>query len=141
MLMRLFVAIIMGFLSALVLSFLVMLISAAFLPYPGPGFAIVAFLIAWPGSAWIISRCSRSVSKVLSRGFLIGAAEWFALIFVMMVVGASPKISGASSDLNPVEGTLVGGAIGMVVAIPLAIVCLIGFVISHFAGKELKREF
>src|SRR6185503_18525278 len=70
---------------------------------------------------WIVSSCflllgARTPSKVLARGFLLGAAEWLLM-------------SG-------------GGAIRASAMAPLLMVavCLIGFAIMHFWRRKMEPE-
>ena len=89
--MKIIVGIVMGFFSGLLISRAVaMLLLAMFFLNPSSGtspddsltwlFYAVTFFGGWVLSTIILVRGARSVSKVFSRGFLLGAAEWLALI-------------------------------------------------------------
>jgi hypothetical protein len=47
-----------------------------------PFFIAGTFLGGWAGSTLLIRRGARSITRTVSRGFLIGAAEWLAMIAV-----------------------------------------------------------
>jgi len=100
----------------------------------------------WAISLWVLRRGARSISKVFSRGFLLGAAEWLFMIIAGIIVSGkaiSSTISPASSDAETAGAALGGGLVAFItggVSIFMAIVCLIGFAVSHFMGREMKAE-
>ena len=95
-------------------------------------------------SIWWLLRGVRSTSGVFRRGFLIGAAEWLCMAFVGVVFSgrAVSQTVAESSDAATTAGAAVGG--GMValltggVSIFMAVVCLIGFAIAYFMGREMR---
>jgi hypothetical protein len=79
--MRALIAIAAGFLSAVLLF----LLAGTAIGYTISGgasvaVAIAAVLAAWVVSAYFIRRNAATASVVLCRGFLLGAAEWLAMI-------------------------------------------------------------
>jgi len=140
------VAVVLGIFS----GFLIYMESALLFTSTGEGpstlFVWVTFLIGWGGATYFMVRGTKSISKVFSRGFLIGAAEWFALIpvgflFSGKMVGevAAQTESGAAI----VGATMGGGIISFFtggVALFMSVVCLVGFAISYSLGREMKPE-
>src|SRR5262245_35748121 len=115
--MKAVVAVLMGLFS----GFLIYMILAMMFVNPGadsgPSTALVllSFLGGWALSTWLLMRGARSVSKVFSRGFLLGAAEWLlmglaGLVFSGKAVSSTIQSSGASGA--GAAGAALGG--GMV---------------------------
>lgn len=107
-------------------------------------FMMVTFFGGWALSTWLLLRGALSVSKVFSRGFLLGAAEWLLMILVGVIfVGKMTATSGTSPEAA-VTGAAVGGGLVAIltggVSIAMALVCLIGFAVSHSMGKEMRNE-
>ena len=115
---------------------------------PSPLFVAVTFLGGWALSVWLLLRGTRTVSKVFSRGFLLGAAEWLVMVLVGIIFSGralSTTIgqAGAPSDAAAAGAALGGGIVAFLtggISIAMAVVCLIGFAISHSMGKEMQRE-
>lgn len=143
--MKVIVAIGMGFLSGLMLYFLSGLV---LIKTVGPGILItVAFIGGWAASTYLLLKGARSLSKVFSRGFLLGAAEWLCLIPASMIFAGSAvsdTVARAGGSDAAAAGAVIGG--GLVtflsggLAVAMAVVCLIGFAISHSLGREMKPE-
>lgn len=143
--MKTFVGIILGFFS----GFLLYLMAAMVFTNGEPSglFIFVTFIGGWALSTWFIVRGARSVSKVFSRGFLLGAAEWLAMI-PAGVIFSGKALNEAAQQGGGTEAELAGatigaGAISFVtggLAIVMIIICLIGFAISYFIGREMKPE-
>jgi hypothetical protein len=100
------------------------------------------FFVSWVLSTFMIVRGTRSVSKVFSRGFLLGAIEWLATFFLFLFLAYM-------SGIRPQHYALAGGGIlsaGLVfrvmsgVSIAMACACLIGFAISNRIGRKMKPE-
>jgi hypothetical protein len=72
-------AIVMGFLASL----WPYLMSKS-LPAPNP---ILILLAVWIASAYLLQRSAKIAAQVLSRGFLLGAAEWIAIAVVTVSAG------------------------------------------------------
>lgn len=143
--MRLFVGVILGFFSA----FLIYMLSAMLFvtDEPSGAFVLVTFVGGWILSSWVFVKGTRSVSRVFSRGFLIGAAEWLALIPVGMIfsgrAASEAMESGRGTDAEVAGAALGAGFTSIVtggVAVVMALVCLVGFAVSFFIGREMKPE-
>jgi hypothetical protein len=140
------IAVVMGFFS----GFLITVMAGMIVGTRGESSSLVngvVFFGAWALSAYVLRKSAISVSKVVSRGFLLGAAEWLCLIPVGLiitgrVVSESMEKSGGS-DAAAAGAALGGGIFAFLtggVAVAMAIVCLIGFAISYFTGREMKAE-
>lgn len=112
-----------------------------------PGIAsLLPFLVGWIGSAVILLRGTKTVSKVFTRGFLLGAAEWLAMVPAAMVL--SGRLLAESARRNQSDAAMAGGTIGAGVAglmtggvaIAMAIACLVGFAVAFLIGREMKPE-
>ena len=85
---------------------------------------------------WIISSCflllgARTPSKVLARGFLLGAAEW-----LLMIGGGAIR----ASRMEPMDGVGMMIAASAMVSLLMAALCLIGFAIVHFWRRKMEPE-
>src|SRR6266542_4705093 len=148
--MRVVVALFMGLFS----GFLIYMMAVLLFVDVGKGtppstlFVAATFLGGWAVSVWLLLRGTRTVSKVFSRGFLLGAAEWLMMVLVGFIFGGravSTTLShtGASADAAAAGAALGGGMVAFLtggVSIAMAVVCLIGFAVSHSMGKEMRKE-
>jgi hypothetical protein len=144
--MRVFIAIVLGILS----GFLIYMESAMLFAdlangeEPSSLFVLITFLGGWALAAYLMARKARKVIKVISRGFLIGAAEWFAMLPVGIIYsGKAVAATNAASDMEAAGAVIGGGAFAFLTggfAITMAIICLIGFTITYFIGREMKPE-
>jgi hypothetical protein len=143
--MKIVVAILMGLFS----GFLIYMMSALLIADPAQNAApssalvVVTFFGGWILSAWLLARHAASISAVFRRGFLVGAAEWLAMAAVGLVFSGR-AVSAAShagaSDATNAGAALGGGIVAMLtggVSVFMAVVCLIGFAIAYFTGREL----
>lgn len=144
--MKVTVAIIMGFFSGLLIYFLSALALIKQVE-PSPAFVWITFGGGWVVSAFALRKGAKSVSKVFSRGFLLGAAEWLCLIPVGLIfTGQAVSSTVAASDGSnaAAAGAAVGGGIAAFLtgglAVSMAVVCLVGFAVSYFLGREMKPE-
>lgn len=101
-------------------------------------FVLVTFFGGWVLTSYLMLKGTKTVTKVFSRGFLIGAALWLALIpvgfiYSSNIIGESPSNAGVIGA--GIVGFLTGG-----VAIGMALACLIGFAVSYSLGREMKPE-
>ena len=94
--MKVVVGIFMGFFSAFLLYMMAVLLVLPYIlrssgtePPSAMYFAFLIFVFGWVLSSVFLIRHARSVSKVFSRGFLLGAAEWFVMIGVGVVTVAT----------------------------------------------------
>jgi hypothetical protein len=110
-----------------------------------PSFALVLLIGGWILSTWLLLRGAASVSAVFRRGFLLGAAEWLLMagvgvLFSGRMVNSSMTGTGGSDAAS--AGAAVGGGLMAAltggVSVFMAIVCLIGFAIAYFTGREMS---
>lgn len=144
--MKAIIAILMGLFS----GFLIYMTAAmVFVKEESPSFLFVfiTFFGGWILSSYVMLRKAKTLSKVFSRGFLIGAAEWLAMIPIGLIFtgkAVSETISSSGGSDAAAAGAAIGG--GLVafftggVSIFMAIVCLTGFAVSYFMGREMKPE-
>lgn len=90
---------------------------------------------------------ARSVSKVFSRGFLIGATEWLLVIPASWILAGKTvsEVTARSgrSDAADAGAAIGGGLFAFIsggIAITMAVVCLICFAVSYLIGREMKPE-
>jgi Double zinc ribbon len=144
---KVLVGIVQGFFSGfLIYMILFLLLFDVLLQSPGltAGFAAITFLGGWGLSAFLLIRGARSVSKVFSRGFLLGAAEWMVMILVGFVMsGRALSQSSAATDAGRTGAAIGSGLVALVTggfSLFMAIVCLVGFAISRNMGREMRTE-
>lgn len=146
--MRVFIGIVMGFFSGFLIYFLL-----AFLfvnGQPSGAFVFVTFFGGWTASSILFIRDAQTVAKVASRGFLVGAAEWLLVIPAGMVFSGKALSQKASemggleaSDAALAGATIGAGLVSVItggVAVFMALVCMLGFAISYFLGREMGPE-
>ena len=85
---------------------------------------------------WIVSSCclllgARRPSKVLARGFLLGAAEW-----LLMIGGGAIR----ASRMETMDGVGMLIAASAMAPLLMVVVCLIGFSIVHFWRRKMEPE-
>jgi len=145
--MKALVAIVLGFMS----GFLIYM-SAAMLfttpsagNSPSPAFVMIAFLGGWAASAYYMHRGAQTVARVVTRGALIGAAEWLLIGLASVVMSGkvvADTTAAAGQSNAAAAGAVLGGgilaAIGGGISVVMAVVCLIVFAVAHFAGRELR---
>lgn len=143
--MKALVAVLLGFLS----GFLIYMIAAMLIISPGAKegpsgvFVFITFVGGWALSSYVLIRGARAVSKVFTRGALLGASEWlvFGLAGVIMSGRAVAHAAGPNATGAEAAGAAVGGGIMAAlsggVAIAMAVVCLIVFTIAYFVGREM----
>jgi predicted RNA-binding Zn-ribbon protein involved in translation (DUF1610 family) len=146
--MKTTVAILMGLISGFLIYMMAAMLSMD-LNKPGIsfGFVVFFFLGGWIASAVLLRRHALTVSRVFSRGFLLGAGEWLTMIAVGFIYGGK-AVSAASTMAGGSGAATAGAAIGggMVafltggVSVFMAIICLVGFAVSYFIGREMKAE-
>jgi hypothetical protein len=144
--MKSLVAILLGLLSGLLVSFEVALLLAEPDPTwrPPPSVSALTFIGGWIGASVLMARGTRSVVKVLGRGFLIGAAEWLVMIPIGFIAGARIVAALGGRMGLPLAGMAVGGGIVAfllaMIALVMALLCLVGFTISFLLGREMRPE-
>ena len=142
--MKIFVALLMGLCSGFLIYMMFAMLFLSTAAKPDGGFVAVTFFGGWALSSWLMLRGAVSVSKVFSRGFLLGAAEWLFMIVVGIIFAGRNLASVAPTSEAASAGAAVGGGLVVMltggVSIAMAVACLIGFAVSHSLGKEMRRE-
>lgn len=143
--MRIVVGIVMGFFSGVMIYLgVTSLVTSG---TPSRALVLVSLLGDWLLSTWLIVQGARTVSKVFSCGFLLGAAEWLAMIPIGIISSgravARTVEGGGSADADAAGATMLAGLaalLGSGLAVVMALVCMLGFAISYFIGREMKPE-
>lgn len=144
--MRTLIALAMSFFSGLLVCMMSRMLFYEYIMSDSPLFIAGTFLGGGAVSMFLIRRGARSVTRIVSRGFLIGAAEWLAMIAVGLILGrraASTAFNQASSGAETAGAAIGCGLVAFVtggVSLAMAVACLVGFAISYSLGRELKRE-
>jgi hypothetical protein len=130
--MRTFVAIVLGVLSGAMLFLLAALLTGGYTISTGPTLAVafVALLAGWGISAYFLRRNAATISAVLCRGFLLGAAEW------LVVIPATLTSAEDYKNLPNAVPAVVGQALIPWLAAAMAASCLIAFAVAHFVGRR-----
>ena len=96
---------------------------------------------------WLLLRGSRSVARVLSRGFLLGAVEWILFGFAQLVLAGRVVTKSLHSSPRSVAGdagTILGGGLASALAggvsIAMVLLCLLGFTLTRLMRREMKTE-
>jgi hypothetical protein len=133
--LRTFVAIGFGFLSGAMLFLLVAMLTGYTIS-SGPTLA-VAFVALFAGSAisaYFFRWKAATTSAVLCRGFLLGAAEWLAVI---------PAIRTSAEDYQNLPNAVpavVGEALIRWLAAAMAAASLIAFAVAYFVGRQVRSD-
>ena len=144
--MKFIVALIAGALSGFLIyttAFLLFMSGTDAVPF---WFVPVTFLGGWVISTYLLLRGARIVSKVISRAFLLGAAEWFAIIPAGVIMGGKALVETTdelSSDAEMAGATIGAGLITFLtggVAIAMIFVCLLGYFITFLMAREMKSD-
>jgi hypothetical protein len=114
---------------------------------PSVWFVLLFFLGGVAVSIGLLLRGATKVAKVFARGFLLGAAEWLALIPVGFIYSAkqlSGTITSGTSGGTEATGAVLGaGLVSFLtggVAIAMTVVCLIGFTVAYFISREMTPD-
>ena len=144
--MKITVAILMGLLSGFLIYMMFALIFISD-KAPSSAFVFITFIGGWGAASCIILYKVKTLSKVFSRGFLIGAAEWLTMIlagFIFSGKAVTESISDSANSEAAAAGVALGGGLLVLftssISILMAVVCLIGFAVSYFMGREMKPE-
>lgn len=146
--MKLFSALIIGGLSGFMIYMTVWVTLGPDLPMD-PGdvgtYILLVLLIFFGGcglSSYIVLHGARTTAKVWARGGLLGAAEWMiAGSLPFFYTGKMMMESAGQQDFGSVA--LAGGflsTVGLGIAVFMALVCLIIYVIANRIDVEFKRE-
>ncbi len=139
------VAAVMGFFSGLLIYMMAAMLFIGPGSPPSSVFVFVTLFGGWICSAVLLWRGAATVSSVFRRGFLVGAAEWLLMALVGIVFSGrstSATLSDVSNSEAARAGAAIGGGIAAAVvggfAVFMSVVCLIGFVIAYFMGREMQ---
>lgn len=142
-----FVAAFMGVLSGFLLYLMAAMALGGRTTSISTTFVLVTFFGGWALSMYFLLKGAFSVSKVLSRGFLLGAAEWLLMIPVgLLFAGRAVTDTVAASDgssATHVGAAIGGGFVAFItggVSIAMAVFCLIAFAVTYFMTREMKPE-
>lgn len=121
--MKYIVAVVMGSFSGCLIYFIGSILLATALGFEGasqmPTLRAVLLFGGWALSAsWLLN--TPAISKILARGFLLGAAECLLVTGVLLI---RPAVIGR----GVLSAAIIGG-----VSLFMATVCLFGFAIVHF---------
>jgi hypothetical protein len=95
--------------------------------------AFLTFGVVWIVSAWWMRREAKRISTVCRRGFLLGAAEWVAMIPVGAVMTAEHAPN--SSTAVGIVGIITGG-----LSIAMAFGCLVCFAVAFLMGRKTESS-
>ena len=105
-------------------------------------FVIATFFGGWAATSYLMLVGTKTITKVISRGFLIGATLWLLFIPVgILFAGSTLNALGSQSN-----GEIVGATMGVVslltggVAIVMVLVCLIGYAVTYSLSREMKPD-
>ena len=145
--MKVLVALIMGFLSGLLLYFMAGMLTTDLGGKSEPPIVVwlAVLFIGWFLSTVLLLRNAKTVSRVFRRGFLLGAAEWMLMAGVGLIFSgnavAAATATSAQTDTAAQAGAALGGGMFAMLAggfsVFMAVVCLIGFAIAYFIGREM----
>ncbi len=132
----------------LISGFMIYLIATFLLTDGEPSglFIAVTFLGGTALSIWLFLKGALTLSSVLLRVFLVGAAEWLAFIPASTVLSA--KTAGEMIDQTSSGAEAAGAALGAglfsflsgTLAIIMALICLIGAAIAYFVGRDAREQ-
>ena len=131
--MRILVGVVLGFFSGCLLYVMaMMLIAGSDVRTEALPVTILLLFGGWAGSVWLLIRGAASTAKVFSRGFLLGAAEWLAMIVSGAVLARKARNPGSTGAL----ATIVTGFFSFF----MALICLTCFAVSHFWNRTKKPD-
>ena len=139
---RVLAGIVLGFFSGALIATIALFASGN----PSNDLASLALLGGWILSTWLLLRGARTISKVFSRGFLLGLVEWLIMIPASMAYSGQEltrAFERGGSDAELAGATLGAGLASCMtssVAIAMAIVCLVGYGISRLFSREMRPE-
>lgn len=137
------VALVAGLLSGLLIYFIAFCIFGLPSGALGPAFVFVFLFGGWALSSYILIRKAKSISHIISRGFLLGAGEWFVMIWAVNILAGraySATVAEVGHSDAAITGALVGGglvgAASTAYSIGMVVVCLLGYTITRLIGRE-----
>ena len=113
-----------------------------------PVFVSVIFFGGWILSIHLLLKGAATAAKVLGRGFLLGAAEWLimipvGLVFAGKIVAGATAAGGAGSAAFATGAAIGGGLVAFIsggLSVAMAVVCLIGYAVTHLMNREMRAE-
>lgn len=143
--MRILLGVAMGFVSGLIIYFIFAFLFAGRGDVP-EWFVALEFLGGWVLSSWLFLRNTTTPARVAARAFLVGASEWVVMIFAGLVMSARAysEATAGSHDQYATAGAGIGSGLSFVfiatVSVVLAIACVIGYLVTKNAGREMAPE-
>lgn len=110
-----------------------------------PAFVSITFFGGWAASTYFLYRGAPTVTRVVSRGALVGAAEWLVIGLAGIVMSGhlvAASAGAGKSDAATAGAAIGGGVVALLsggVAVGMAVVCLIVFAVAYFAGREMTN--
>lgn len=142
--MRYVAGIILGGLSGVLIYFLAAMFFVSDPAEIGSAFVFVTLVGGWVASSWVMIRETRTAWRVVTRGSLIGAAEWLLMIPAGMVFSAQSASQVETTTEAAAAGAALGAGFTSVVtggiALAMTVVCLLVFVVAYFLRKEMAPE-
>jgi len=144
--MKTIIAVLLGLLAGIMIYMMSAMLFVDLGSGDGPSgrFVAITLLGGWASSAVLLRRGATSVSRIFSRGFLMGAAMWMAMIVVGVIyAGRAVALTEASSDAEAAGAAIGGGLFAVVssgVSIFMVVFCLVGFMISYLIGRQMRPE-
>ncbi len=109
-------------------------------------FVPVILLGSWAISTYFLLHGARTISNVIARSFLLGAAEWLAMIPIGLIMGGmtvAEVTDEVSTDAEMAGAAFGGGIIAFVtggVSIAMIFFCLLGYLITFLTTREMKQD-
>ena len=100
-----------------------------------------ALAVGWVASTlWMLQRAP-TLSIIFRRGFILGAAEWLAMIPLNLVSQARLAAShtGALSNAAAI-GLGLAAVAGVGFSVGMSVICLICFAVAYFIGRETAAD-
>jgi hypothetical protein len=143
------VAVLMGFISGVLLALVIELVRMNPLVDDAPSVAALLFTLAvgWGLSTWLLLRRAEGVLAVMQRGFLAGIVEWLVIGMIVTVVKRGMAVA---ADAGPMGGRAswepAARQVSMVTSMQgsfttaLAALCLVGWGITFLLGRARRRS-
>jgi len=131
----------MGLFSGWLIAFMLVMFTVT--PNTGlpPTIALV-FFVAWFASAWWLRRDAESTLEVIRRGFLLGAVEWFVMIFAGMAFSAN-AVSVVNATRHSGRGAVAAGGVSFSIftggasAVMIGL-CMLGYIFARLLDREQR---
>ncbi len=112
-------------------------------------FVIVLLVVlggSWFASSMLLANQTKSISKIISRGFLLWASEWLFFIFIIIMKFLIDLFSLYQNKSSNVENlfNLTFGGISFITTVGfcflMSAACMLGYGITRFFMIEMKAE-